>query len=248
MENSSKGGIIVSTMEKFLGVVKKYSFADYMLAALVLMFCFMMYTGYKVVNSDEIMRAVAQRVSTINKYEHEKLLVRQRVTPQINYELEKMLFQLNADRTFIIELHNGKENATYLPFLYYDMTYEEVNKRNSTERIAQNFQNVNISTFKLPYYLERHFMFIGNAAEINEIDNNFGENFTKFGGAYGGFVFLKSGGKEIGFLGVAFDSEKVPDKKDIQEALIEYGQIISPLLDLDKQVDLEIKTTNETEE
>ena len=242
MDNVAQGGwanTIVSALDKFFSMLKKYSFSDYARAFCVVLLCLVCYFTYKAASNEELMHVIAKRIEYNAKYEHQKMIARQQATPKIAYELENMLYRLNADRTFVIELHNGKENATYLPFLYYDMTYEEVNGKTKTERISQNFQNVNISNFKLPYYLERHIIFIGSLKEIIEIDNNFGANFEKFGSNYGGFIFLKSSGKEIGFLGASFKGERTCSDDELREVLIEYAQTIAPLLDLEKQIKIE---------
>ena len=229
----------VSALDKFFLMLKKYSIADYIRAFCVVLLCLVCYFTYKAASNEELMHVIAKKIEYNSKYEHQKMLARQQATPKIAYELENMLYRLNADRTFVIELHNGKENATYLPFLFYDMTYEEVNMKTKTERISQNFQNVNISNFKFPYYLESHILFIGNTDDIIKIDSNFGANFKKYGSKYGGFIFLKSSGKEIGFLGASFKEDRTCSDEEIREVLIEYAQTIAPLLDLEKQIKIE---------
>ena len=227
---------IISALDKFFTTLKKYSIVDYIRLFVFILMCIVCYFTYKAADNEELMHLIVQKLEYNAKQEHAKFVARQKVSPKISSELEKMLYRLNADRTFVIELHNGKENATFLPFLYYDMTYEEVNIKSKTERIAQNFQNINVSHFKLPFYLESHFMFVGNSKKIIEIDNNFGANFEKYGSRYGGFIFLKSSGKEIGFLGVSFKHEDVCSDEEIKLTLIEYAQTIAPLLDLEKQL------------
>ena len=71
--------------------------------------------------------------------------IRREVTPKISKTLVRMLYELDADRVCILEMHNGKENPTSLPFLYCDMTYEEV--REHVPYISDEYENLNMSKF-----------------------------------------------------------------------------------------------------
>lgn len=170
------------------------------------------------------------------KSEEKGLEIREMVSPKIQKRCAKMVTKLHADRAFVIENHNGKKNATELPFKYFDMTYEEVNEDKQVRHISDNFNNVMITHYKLPFYLVEHNVFMGSAEELEKIDKRFGMNFSSMGGKYMAIMVLRGHNKEIGFLGVNYDEgTEVPDSGLILRTLTEEAKVISELLDLNVQ-------------
>ena len=191
---------------------------------------------YNVVTSQQTVEKIIDSIITSDSEEQVDTTIRDQVTPQISYNLKKLLYSLDADRAFVIELHNGKKNATSLPFKYFDMTYEEIHEERVIPYISQNFMEVMVSHYKLPYYLVEKQMFIGDADELAKIDNRYAHNLKKYNGKYTGIFLLKNNGHNIGFIGVSYDDEKyVKSKELIQEKLQHYGRVIAPLLDLGTQ-------------
>jgi len=162
--------------------------------------------------------------------------IKDQIDPQIMDNLNRMLYTLNADRTFVIELHNGKRNATKMPFKFYDMTYEEVNDERCIPYISDYYTEVMVSHYKLPYWLADHGVFIGSVDDLAEIDGRFASNLEKDGGKYLGIMLLKNKKTNLGFIGVAYDNEKyIKSPEEIKEKLNLYAHIITPLLDLTVQ-------------
>ena len=52
---------------------------------------------------------------------------------------------MNADRVSVLEMHNGKENPTSLPFLYCDMTYEET--RDHVPYVAEEYEDFSTNVY-----------------------------------------------------------------------------------------------------
>ena len=86
--------------------------------------------------------------------------IRNEVSPKVNNVLLKMMYELNADRVCVLEMHNGKENPTSLPFIYCDMTYEET--RGKTPYVSEEYENLNMSKFTFPTYLWKNRYFSGD--------------------------------------------------------------------------------------
>lgn len=61
------------------------------------------------------------------KYD-KNLKLRESVSLKIKAKVHDLLNRLNCDRAFILEFHNSKQNIAGLPFLWYDMTFEEIAK------------------------------------------------------------------------------------------------------------------------
>lgn len=158
------------------------------------------------------------------------------VTPKIQKELSHLVYTINADRAFLFELHNGKKNASGLPFRYADMTYEEVNDDKKIDKVAMNFQNIPLTLYKYPHYLQEKKVLLGTIDEIDKVDHDFAEHIKNCGGKYLGMIYLTDSGNPLGFLCVSFhDSIGNPSEKILRDKLDEYANKFSTLLDLDAQ-------------
>lgn len=179
------------------------------------------------------------------KKEQVSMNIREMVSPKIQKRLGKMVVLLDADRVFVIEMHNGKKNATELPFKYFDMTYEEVNEDRNIKNVSHLFMEMPITHYKLPFYLARNGKFMGTGEELEVIDRRFANNFTDENGDYLAIMTLRSRGCEIGFLGVSYDKgAKVPSIDLIGSVMERESKIIAELLDLNAQESL-LKSEND---
>lgn len=168
--------------------------------------------------------------------EKEDLSIRDMVSPKIQKRLSALVYKLDCDRAFVIELHNGKKNATDLPFKYFDMTYEEVNEGKHIKHISQHFIDVMTTHYKLPFYLAANTYFFGKVSDLEEIDKRFAANFEEHRGAYLAMITLRVNGEEIGFLGVAYENENYKvDENKVKGVLNEEAKIMKDLLDLGTQ-------------
>lgn len=191
--------------------------------------------AYNAIHNDKMIEAIASKIeSKGDKDEQSGMDIRKDVGPKISRDLAKMMYSVGADRAFIFEFHNGKANATALPFLYFDMTYEEVN--DEFDYVSDGFVNLNVSFFKIQYYLAEHSFYIGTVSELRGIDNRFANRVDEVGGKYIGIIMLKSNSTNIGMLGVMFDDENPSVGRDyIHSKLDLYVQDVSNLLDLNVQ-------------
>ena len=186
---------------------------------------------------------VAMNKSTVEKLVEKALVenqeskidmdIREMVSPKIQRCLINMIYTLDCDRAFVIELHNGQKNATELPFKFFDMTYEEVNDERNVRYISQYFFNTMVTHYKFPYYLSKNGQFVGTADELYEVDSRFADNFVEHNGNYLAIVALRSGRDEIGFLGIAYnDSTNVQPRDAIIREIDNKAKVIRDLLDL----------------
>ena len=191
---------------------------------------------YNALQSDEVTKSVIETIKKQEREEHDAgSSVRGYVSPKINETLIKLVYELHADRAFVIEMHNGKENASSLPFVYFDMTYEEVREDENVKYVQPHFENINMNNYTMPWYLSEHMYFIGNIEDIKKIDKRLAVRFEDEGGAYCGLILMRSNGINIGFLGVSYKDPR-PEVTDeaIHNKLTKYVQDISSLLDLNK--------------
>ena len=191
---------------------------------------------YNVVTSQQSVEKIIDNIVVSDQEETVDMDIRDQVTPQISSNLKKLMYSLDSDRACVMELHNGKKNATSLPFKYFDMTYEEIHDERTVPYISQNFLSIMVSHYKLPYYLSDKQVFIGDTKALAEIDPRFAANMEKYDGKYIGIMLLRNNGQNIGFIAVSYDNEKyIKSEEEIKDKLQHYGRIIAPLLDLGTQ-------------
>ena len=192
--------------------------------------------AYNIANDKEVMHEAAMKMARSEKEENIRELV---VTPKIQHELSVLVYTLNADRAFIFELHNGKKNTSGLPFKYADMTYEETNEDRKVDKVAIQFQDIPLTLYKYPHYLQTKKLIIGTTDEISSVDEDYANHIRAIGGKYLGMIYMSSGGTPIGFLCVSYHNiEDVPNKNVLELKLNEYGKMFTQLLDLRVQMEL----------
>ena len=211
---------------KWTRIVKVYLVMFFFLATLLGGFF-----AYKFISDKDAMHEASISLMKSKKEENIRDFV---VTPKIQNDLKLLTYTLNADRAFLFELHNGKKNTCGLPFRFADMSYEEVNEEKKVDRIAMQFQDIPLTLYKYPSYLQKQKMIIGTIDEIEKIDSEFANHIKSVGGVYLGMVYISSGGTPLGFLCVSYHKyEDVPNQALIEKKLNEHDKTLTQLLDLD---------------
>ena len=213
----------------WLGIVKMTTIIVILLSGLFM---------YKVFINEEFVSALAHKMSLSNgSYEENSLKIRSDVvTPRIQKELDVLCYSLNADRAFLFELHNGKKNASGLPFRFADMSYEEPNEDRQVERVAMQFQDIPLTLYKYPHYLAQHKYLYGSVSEIAKVDDAFADHIARVGGKYLGMYYLTNNGLPLGFLCVSFHEKPDIEEEIVKQKLEQYGKAITLLLDLNEQI------------
>lgn len=211
---------------KWTRIVKVYLVMFFFLATLLGGFF-----AYKFIDDKEAMHETSMNLVRSQKEENIRDFI---VTPKIQNDLKLLTYTLNADRAFLFELHNGKKNTSGLPFRFADMSYEEVNEEKKVDRIAMQFQDIPLTLYKYPHYLQKQKMIVGTIDEIEKIDSEFANHIKSVGGVYLGMIYISSGGTPLGFLCVSYHKyEDVPDQALIEKKLNEHDKALTQLLDLD---------------
>lgn len=216
---------------KWSKIIKVYFVV--LIFAITGIFC---YFAFVAANDKELVKQAAMRISKEKKEENIRDFI---VTPKIQHDLEILTYTLNADRAFLFELHNGKKNSTGLPFRFANMTYEEVNEERHVDKVAMKFQDIPLTLYKYPHYLQRQKIMIDNIDGIEHIDDSFAEHIRNVGGVYLGMIYISQSGIPLGFLCISYHNmEDVPDKGFIESKLKEHAKTLSNLLDLETQMKL----------
>ena len=89
----------------------------------------------------------AHRISREKEIQRHKYLVEKRIenSTKIRFELKDLLIRLGATRAAVCEMHNGTNNLAGIPFLYLDMTYEEISPK--VDYVIDNFKNFNLAKY-----------------------------------------------------------------------------------------------------
>lgn len=192
--------------------------------------------AYKLVSDEEAVKRAAINMTRTQKEENLRESV---VTPKIQHELKVLVYSLGADRAFIFELHNGKKNGSGLPFKYVDMTYEEANETKKADKVAMMWQNIPLSLYRYPHYLQEKKMIFSTVDDISKVDPDFANNIRQIGGKYLAMAYMSSDGTPIGFLCVSFhDMSSIPPQPIIESKLKMYDKMFTQLLDLRVQMEL----------
>ena len=117
------------------------------------------------------------------------------------------------------------------------MTYEETNEDRKIDKVAINFQNIPLTLYKYPNYLQKKKMLIGSVEEIENIDHEFANHIRACNGEYLAMIYLNDNGVPLGFLCVSFhDKETMPNREYVVRKMEEYGKSFTQLLDFDIQM------------
>ena len=185
---------------------------------------------YKEERIDDVETAIKRNDEATKRHHMELVQKRFEVSPLISNELKRLLIALDADRAAILEMHNGTNNASGLPFIYGDMAYEEISP--NVGYAADEFKNFNLA--KLPFvslhYAEK--TWIGSVDDVAKDDPYFAAKLRVVEVNFGAFVILEGINGPVGFLTLFFkDEKKHPTKARIIAELNHSAQILSTLLD-----------------
>ena len=189
---------------------------------------------YEASQDKDIVKGAAESLAFAQKGENLRDFV---VTPKIQKELSTLVYVLNADRAFLFELHNGKKNSTGLPFRFADMTYEETNEDRNIDKVATRFQNIPLTLYRYPHYLQKKKFLIGTVDDIAKVDRDFANHIKECNGEYLAMIYLNDSGNPLGFLCVSFHSKDgIPSRDFIMQKMNEYAKSVTQLLDFDIQM------------
>jgi hypothetical protein len=136
----------------------------------------------------------------------------------------------------LFELHNGKKSAGGLPFVYADMSYEEVNIEKCLEYVGTEFQNIPLTLYKYPNYMFHKRYEYAALEDIATVDNAFAKHIEGIGGKYLATAYITIHSKPLGFLCASFHNDPVLSEGVIKEKMENSARILKPLLDLETQL------------
>lgn len=212
-------------VEKILFLVHNYGFKKILQALILLGLCVTFFLVYNTIKEENLIKEIITHKSDVHTTASE---VRKEVDPKITKTLTRMLYSMNADRVSVLEMHNGKENPTALPFLYCDMTYEET--KDHVPYVAEEYEDLNMSKFQFPTFLYKNKIFYGTIEDIMEIDKKLGLRLEMNDVKYIGMVLIRTN-TDIGFMTISWLEEPEMSRDAIIADLTYYVQEIGTYLD-----------------
>lgn len=222
-------GAIVAGIDRLIRIVKKHGIWRVIEAIVILTAA--LYLIYNVSNIPQIVSDVFSHNKQQELVEHDAAIkTRRAIRPEIDDILHRSLSYLNADRVFIMELHNGTNSIAGLPFIYGEMTYEDA--KTGVSHIDEDYVSINLSRFEFPIYLKNNRMFYGTIDELSEIDEKLAMRMKSNEATYIAIISLHGVTNELGYFGLTYcNGNKPADEESIMEQLTVCSQKLSILLD-----------------
>ena len=216
-------------LEKMLKLLSKYG-AWNIVKAIMLIVAFLV-VMWTMTHIDTIFENVIIKQNTEKVEQHETVLKRRsEIKPKIDLILKNTLEELNADRVFVIEMHNGTNSLSGLPFVYCEMTYETCRK--GIMRVDDEYGSVVLSRYSLPYYMNENQTYVGSVDELEELDPKLAHRMRDNGTAYICVANMYSLDSYIGYVGIGYAEGSEPaDPEKLKIEVFKLSQRISILLD-----------------
>lgn len=241
----------VNILEKTIKLVEKYGVWKIIRA--ILLIGLLLYVVFNINSIPETIKEIVISAKEVDVAKHDAAIeVRKHIKPQIDEILNNTLTAVEADRVFVLEMHNGTNNTSGLPFLYVEMTYCQV--ANGVNHIDEDYINLNLSRFDFPLYLEEKQHWYGSIEELKEIDPKMAMRLEANGAKYFAIMTIQGVKNELGYFGVSFTNDITINNTDkLMMTLTTATQKISTLLDksmyeIDSMVDNTMQMDTDEEE
>lgn len=178
---------------------------------------------------DEYEEAMRRNDIETKKQHADLTLKRLKVNHLIDNELKDLIIKLDADRAAILEMHNGTNNFSGLPFVYADMSYEQISNR--IGYATDEFKNLNLAKLSFVSIHWPDKTWVGSVDEVEKDDPYFAAKLRYVEVNFGSFVILEGLYGPVGILSLFWKDEKNhPSKAKIMAELTHSSQILSSLL------------------
>lgn len=226
MENKDKIEQVNNTLswvERTFGFVKKIGFQNILIT--LMMVFLVSVVGQAVFNPEGLVKRVEQ---IINEQHTESVIKRLNSEPEIRQNLVSLKNELNADRVYVLETHNGGSNLAGLPFLYVDLTYAE--PKSAYEWMENEYRNVRLSRYPWASELYKENFYAEPIEYLENLDPELYYRLKNENVEYMASIMMYGTYNPSGVLGVVYTTkENVPDRKYIERTLIKYSSALSVL-------------------
>lgn len=220
------GGKVTNTLnwiERVGEMLKKHGLQNILLTIMVL---FLTIVVGRVAIEPEIL---FNKMEEIKQKNHtESVLKRINNEPQIREAVINLRSELDADRVYILETHNGGENLSSLPFLYVDLTYAE--PRNQASWMEDEYKNVRLSRYPWATEVFKSTYWSDDIENLDELDPELYLRLKSEGAKFMAVMMLYGTYNPCGVVGVVYTDDDHPSDEQIKRVLMRYATSLSTLL------------------
>ena len=220
------GGKVTNTLnwiERVGEMLKKNGLQNILLTIMVL---FLTIVVGRVAIEPEIL---FNKMEEIKQKNHtESVLKRINNEPQIREAVINLRSELDADRVYILETHNGGENLSSLPFLYVDLTYAE--PRHQASWMEDEYKNVRLSRYPWATEVFKSTYWSDDIENLDALDPELYLRLKSEGAKFMAVMMLYGTYNPCGVVGVVYTDEDHPADEQIKRVLMRYATTLSTLL------------------
>lgn len=148
---------------------------------------------------------------------------------KIQSTLDKLLYQTNAERVILLELHNGNANNACLPFAKCSATYESLAE--GAKPVSNQYIDVNLSLFPFANELYCKKYWCGGIESIRHLDKSLYYKLGANGTEHFTAMVIKGVNKPLAFIFVSFeclsDNHSCTEVKDaIESSALELALLL----------------------
>lgn len=210
-------------IEKIGEMIKKSGLQNIVLTLMVLFLTVVV--GHVAFNPESIF----EKMDEIKQEKHtESVLKRLNNEPKIREAVINLRSELDADRVYILETHNGGENLASLPFLYVDLTYSE--PRAQTAWMEDEYKNVRLSRYPWASEVYKSTYWSDDIDNLIELDPELYHRLKSEGAKFMAVMMLYGTYNPCGVVGVVYTDGEHPSDDEIKRVLMRYGSTLSTLL------------------
>lgn len=223
-QGSNNAGNVIGWIDKLFSLIKRSGIQNIFLTLMMLFVVIVV--GQIAYNPSSFIK----RIETVQHEQHQKAIEKRiDATPKIRECMLDLKNEINANRVFVMEAHNGGQNLTNLPFLYVDLTYAE--PKTSAAWLMDEYINVRLSRYPSASKLFDETYMMLTIDELNKIDPEMYYRLNRDSVKYLCMMMLYSNQDPVGAIGATFtDPKQVPSQQAIKKALLKYGNPIASLL------------------
>jgi hypothetical protein len=236
-QNTSGEGLTekLNIIEKIVKMITNYGYRKVISALLV----FILFVFTIIVFSNQ--KVIVEKILTEHKKEAQmenanNLQFRVKyVTPRVDAILYKLLAETKADRAWVIEMHNGTDNPTGLPFAFGDMTYEKMSN-DTIPSVLVDYDRISLSAYPISTYVIKNKKFVGTTDELRKIDKRMAMRVETNNIHYMAIYCITGMDVEIGWVGLSYYAGEPVNPKAVESYILDASQKLSILLDMSNNV------------
>lgn len=214
----------IGWLQKLLHLQEKFGFFSVLKSLFILLI-----TGYVVFFALNP-RYLLDKMEQVQTEQHNDAVSR-RMSADANIRMifNRILPTLDADRVWLIELHNGAKNLTTgLPFLYGDMRIEAVS--DGVLNVDEEYTDFSLSKYPFIAKIFEDGYFYGHIESMREFDERLYYKFKSNDVNEMALLALYQGDKPLGVLGISFCGDKQMDASAVGKTIRKCGVQIATLL------------------